>query len=152
MNLMGRGRFLVLGLAAALAVGLGAGCSSTKLEPGGAYAPVDISGNAIVKPDPAFYIVDAAYAVAYATVDGVFKFEADNRLFLWQVSPDFKHALDKLRPEALKVRDDYARCRLAYKANPVPANLTQLQAALAKVQQVTATAAALLPTVTTKQN
>jgi len=126
------------------------GCSSTKLESGGAYAPVDVSGNAIVKPDPAFYVIDAAYAVAYATVDGVFKFEQDNRLFLWQVSPNFKQALDKIRPEAVKVRDDYARCRLAYKANPVPANLTQLQTALARVQQLTATAAALLPTATTK--
>ena len=40
---------------------------------------------------------------------------------------------------------EYAKARAAYIANPVPANLTTLEAVLAKVQQLMETASAALP-------
>lgn len=121
------------------------GCSSTKLESGGAYAPVDAQGNAIIKPDFQFFVADAAFKLAYNTVDAGFKFEQDNRLFLWQLTPNIKHTMDQVRPQAVKARDDYARARAAYMAVPTPAGLTQLQNILGQMQQIASAVQAVLP-------
>ena len=122
-------------LVAALAI---YGCGKT-LEPGGAYAPPN------VKPDMTFYVIDAGFDLAYSTVDAAFKFEKDNRLMLWQLSKNIKTTLDKVRPEALMIRNEYAKARTAYEANPTPDGLTGLQVVLKKMQQLAATANALLP-------
>jgi len=117
-----------------------ADCQSARLESGGAYAPVG------QVPDMQFYQVDAAYDLAYAAIDGAFTFERDNRLVLWGVSPQIKHTLDSIRPQAVQANIEYHRARAAYMANPVPANLGLLQQILAKVEQLMATAHAALAT------
>lgn len=114
------------------------GCKAT-LEEGGAYAPV---GQA---PDKAFYAVDAAYDLAYGAMDGAFKFEQQNRQLLWQISPEIKHALDKVRPQALVVARQYTAARKAYLANPTPSGLSTLQTTLSRLQQLSAAATAALP-------
>jgi hypothetical protein len=121
-----------------------AGCKGT-LEQGGAYAPIGTNGVVTIAPDYAFYVVDSGFDLAYSTVDGAFKFEADNRMLLWSISPNIKHTLDQLRPQAVTIRNEYAAARAAYMANPTPAGLTTLQAALAKAQQIAAAAMAVLP-------
>jgi hypothetical protein len=148
---------LVPGLAAVgLAIGLvlaGNGCSTQKLELGGAYAPAITNATtgevtAVMQPDLAFYTVDAAFGLAYSGIDFVFGFERQNRAWLWRISPEIKHGLDRVRPEAVRVRDDYSRARAVYATNAVPANLTVLEQLLAKAQQVNATVTALLPAMT----
>ncbi len=118
------------------------GCSSTKLEPGGAYAPVDVAGAYAIQPDLQFYQVDAAYKVAYTTVDTLFQFEKANREMLWRLSPNIKKTLDQIRPDAWKANVAYHEARKVYMANPVPTNLTQLQGILQKMQQISASAQA----------
>lgn len=136
----------VLLLASALAF---SGCGHATLEQGGAYAPATTNAagvvTATVAPDYAFFIADSAFDLAVSALDATFTFERVNRAMLWQISPQIKHGLDQVRPEAVALKVDYARARAVYIANPVPANLTTLQAALAKAQQLSATAAALLP-------
>lgn len=139
------------GSVALVAFGVGlmlvvAGCGTTRLETGGAYAPVDPAGNATVQPDFAFYATDAAFDLAYSSLDGAFKFEADNRALLWKLTPSIKHGLDQVRPQASDVAIKYALARRVYLLNPVPANLAPLQGLLAKAQQLGATALAVLPT------
>lgn len=135
---------LILAVTTALVFLSVPGCA-TRLESGGAYAPVDVGGNATVQPDFAFYACDAAFDLAYSTLDGAFKFESDNRALLWKVTPSIKHGLDQVRPQATEVAIKYAIARKVYMANPVPSNLTALQALLAKAQQLSATALAVLP-------
>jgi len=115
------------------------------LAPGGAYAPVDANGNPIQAPDMVFYNIDAAYDLAYSTVDAAFRFERDNRTLLWKVSPQIKHTLDSIRPQAVSANADYLRARAAYMANPTPAGLTALQTVLSKISQLATAAAAALP-------
>jgi len=119
------------------------GCKST-LAIGGAYAP-GTNGISTTQPDLAFYLTDSSYDVAYAALEAAFKFERDNRPALWSLSPIIKQTLDKIRPTALQASNEYLLARAAYMANPVPANLSGLQTALAKMQQLTATAIAILP-------
>src|SRR5678815_4577228 len=121
------------------------GCASGKLAPGGAYHPTDTNGVAISAPDAAFFAVDSSYRIAYNTVDTVFLFENDNRAMLWALSPTIKHTLDNIRPQAVAANVEYHKARDAYIANPVPANLDLLKQVLAKMQQLTATATAVLP-------
>lgn len=134
-------RFVRLLLLAALAY-CGAlalsGCKAS-LQSGGAYAP---AGQA---PDLAFYVADAAYQVAYQTVDAAFTFEHNNRAFLWGVSPNIKKTLDGIRPDAVKANGDYLHARAVYLANPTPAGLSGVQAILVKIQQLATTAASVLP-------
>lgn len=125
-------------LAGMLAIGAFAGCKAT-LEPGGAYAPVG------QKADMTFYAIDAAFNLAYAAVDGAFKFERDNRKALWAISPKIKRDLDYIRPDAAKVVVRYMAARKAYLANPVPDNLTELQNVLALAQRISAAAVAAVP-------
>lgn len=130
---------LLLSAALILPGVFGTGCGSTRLEQGGAYAPTNQVG------DLQFYQADALYDVTYFTLDAVFKFEADNRAGLWKISPDIKHTLDKIRPTAWQVNVEYLKAREAYKANPVPANLAPMQTAIGKLQQLLATANAVIP-------
>lgn len=116
-----------------------ASCNTARLEPGGAYAPVG------QVPDLAFYQVDAAYDLAYSTIDGVFNFERRNRAALWKISPEIKHTVDKVRPEAWKLNQDYHKARAVYLQNTVPSNLSTLQTILGKMQQLAATATAVVP-------
>lgn len=138
-------RYLLLGLAVLGVLCMAASCKQARLEPGGAYAPVDANGAATVQPDLAFYQADAAFDLAYSTVDAAFKFENDNRVLLWKVSPQIKHTLDQIRPQASSVVLEWAKARQTYLANPVPANLTPLQAILAKIQQLAVTAQSVIP-------
>lgn len=114
------------------------GCKST-LETGGAYAP---AGQA---PDRAFFVADASYDLAYGAMDGAFKFEKQNRQLLWQISPEIKHSLDKVRPQALLVAREYSNARQAYLLNPTPEGLTKVQTVLSRLQQISAAATAALP-------
>lgn len=128
---------------------MGATCNK-RLEPGGAYAPLPVTDpvTGVVTAqvaDMPFYTVDAGFAMAYATLDGVFKWERDNRMALWSVSPNIKHTLDQLRPRASAVVVEYVQARAAYKKLPVPANLTVMQQVLAKMQQLLAAANAVVP-------
>lgn len=129
---------LLIAICLALAVVFAPGCGKT-LEPGGAYAPAG------QQPDKAFYVSDAAYQVGYKLIDAAFNFERDNRAYLWNVSPNIKHTLDQIRPQAVAANAEYLNARAVYMKYPVPANLSTLQTALAKIQQLATTAQSLLP-------
>lgn len=126
-------------LTAALFLWTGATCNNARLETGGAYAPVG------QQADIAFYSTDAAYDLAYTAIDTIFTFERNNRDALWKISPDIKHTLDGLRPQAWEVNKQYHVAREAYKKVPVPDNLTVLQQVLAKMQKLLAAANAVVP-------
>lgn len=131
------------------------GCATHRLAPGGAYAPgaftnavssTGVTTTVFVaesRPDFAFFAVDSAYDLTYSTLDGVFKFERDNRELLWKVSPSIKHTLDKIRVQAVSVNAQYLSARTAYIANPIPANLGILQQTLALLDQLAKTAQAV---------
>jgi hypothetical protein len=120
----------------------------TTLEPGGAYAPL-VGTN--VQSDVTFYAIESAFEVAYKSIDFVFKFEFDNRDLLFKVSPEIKRSLDAIRPKAVQIRDDYMLARIVYRANSTPANLDALQQVLQKLQQLLATAEAIMKTKGTAQ-
>jgi hypothetical protein len=122
-----------------LPLGMLVGCGKTTLEPGGAYAQIN------QQPDKPFLIVDGAFDLAYTAVDATFKWEQDNRAKLWKLSPDIKHTLDKIRPDALKAKNQYLAARAVYKKNPTPAGLSDLQLILATVQKISASASAVIP-------
>ena len=132
-------------LSLALIITVLTGCATAKLEPGGAYAPTDAAGTPLQQPDYKFYVIDAAFKVAYATCDAAFNFEKDNELLLWKLSPNIKGELDKIRPVAVLALNKYSAARSAYKVNPVAANLSQLETILAEIQRLAATATAVLP-------
>lgn len=139
---------IVLCLATVALLLLSPGCASSnaRLEPGGAYAPVTGTGtNAVANPDYSFFVVDSAYNLAYSTIDAAFKFEHDNRQYLWGLSPQIKKTLDSIRPQAAAADSEYLTGRAAYLANPTPAGLSGLQAILAKVQQYASAISAALP-------
>ena len=127
---------------------IGATCKEARLEPGGAYAPIvtnAATGVVSTNSDLAFYQIEASYAAAYAAIDGLFKFEADNEKALWAISPNIKLTLDKIRPDAWEANKSYHKARKAYLAVPVPANLTVLQQVLARMNQLLAAATAVMP-------
>lgn len=115
-----------------------AGCAH-KLETGGPYAPVG------QQPDPAFFVTDSAFCLAYGAMDGAFKFERENEAALWKISPKVKTALDKLRPQAWDWSTRYAKARAVYLANPTPEGLSPLNLALAEIQKLSASAIAAMP-------
>lgn len=120
------------------------GCKAT-LQPGGSYAPLDTNGVAVVQPDLQFYQVDAAYDLAYSAIDAAFKFERDNRNYLWQISPQIKKTLDSIRPQAVTANLEYLTGRAKYMSNAPSVGLTELQSILAKIQQLATAATAALP-------
>lgn len=138
-------------------VPLGMGCAG-KLAPGGDYSPgtTSLSTNAstgvittnftaTAAPDFAFFTADASFDLTYSAIDAIFNFERDNRNLLWSISPDIKHTLDKLRPQAVQIRNDYIAARIAYEANPIPANLTTLQDVLSRIKATLAAVQAAIP-------
>ncbi len=129
------------------------GCHTTKLASGGAYAPT-IAGttNAASNPDLGLYFADAAYKLAFDAVDGVFKFELANRAQLQKVSPAIKTNLDKIRPTAWQIERRWALARAAYRANPTPAGLSQLQTILSEISRLVPVAQSQLSLATTNNN
>jgi hypothetical protein len=115
------------------------GCHKATLQPGGAYAPAG------QQADLAFYYVDSAFELSYSIVDTAFKMERDNRDAFYAISPEIKHTLDLIRPQATKIIQQYSAARAAYVAHPTPTGLSDLQLALATVQKLAATAAAAIP-------
>lgn len=106
------------------------GCKTPTLEKGGAYD----TGNKL--PDLAFYAADSAYDFAFSAIQGAFKYERDNRLALWKISPQIKHTLDGIRPTVWDINVRWAKARRAFLANPLPENLTALQTILAEIQRL----------------
>ena len=125
------------------------GCKSGKLELGGSYRPstTNAAGQVVdaAAPDYGFFVVDLAFSTAYSAVDAAFTFEKNNRNLLWRVSPEIKHTLDKIRPAAWNVVQRYARARQIYLRKPTPADLSILQALLANIEKLAASAQAALP-------
>ena len=121
-------------------------CKSVNLAPGGAYAPTNTT-TLVSTPDVKLFTADASFRLAYTLLDNAFAFEQTNRLMLWNISPDIKHGLDKVRPEAQKAVLAYANGRAAYLAAPSPAGLTGLQNIITTVQQMGATVTAILSSV-----
>jgi len=115
------------------------GCKSSRLETGGAYAPTEETS------DPAFYAVDSAYALAFASVNAAFEIERNNRLFLWNLSPEIKHTLDRIRPKAVEADKDYIQLREDYKKLPSGNKLDALRLILAKVQEFATESQGALP-------
>lgn len=149
--------------AAALIVGalflgfVATGCDG-RLANGGAYAPgtnqitVDsTSGNTATNfvptqaPDYPFAQTEVAFDFAYSAVDTVFNIERDNRQLFWGISPSIKHTLDKLRPQAVAIRNDYIKARIVYQSNPIPANLSALDNALARIKALIPAVEAAIP-------
>jgi hypothetical protein len=126
-------------ISALLIAGMEAGCT-TQLENGGAYAPGTNSASGVFvptqAPDPALYVADASYRLAYDAIDGVLKFERDNRAEVAKLSPKVKPALDAIRPTVKDIDHRWALARAAYKVNPIPANLSTLQNVLAEIQRL----------------
>lgn len=131
-----QGRKFMYGLAALalLAFGLTA-CKTPKLEAGGAYAPTNSVGVVVVN-DVGLALADASYKFSYETALAVFRFERENRLDIWKLSPAVKTELDKLRPKVVDIDRRWAAARHAYKANPTPAGLTTLQTILSEIQRL----------------
>lgn len=125
------------------------GCHRGTLEPGGAYAPVTTNEDGTITPtsapDPEFFHVDMAWDLIESAVNTAFEYERNNRALLWQVSPEIKHTLDRIRPEAVEVRKTYYTARKAYKASPTPAGLTTLGTLLGRLQQVSEAVTAVVP-------
>lgn len=128
---------LLIALTAALSLTALTACK-TNLAPGGAYNPSVTNSAGVVTstPDIALYNADAAFKTAYDSLNLVFETEYKNRDYFWKLSPDIKHTLDKIRPEAQAAVNDYAAARTAYKANPPVVGLTGVNAVLAKIQQL----------------
>jgi xanthosine utilization system XapX-like protein len=126
------------------------GCS-TKLESGGVYAPVTTNSSGVVttNADMAFYAVEKTFWTTYQVLDAAFAAERDNRALYWSISPDIKHSLDKLRPQAWDVVTRYIAARRAYEAAPSTGNLTTLQGILDEVTKLSVSASAALAPVTT---
>ena len=144
----GVGLLVALGVASLLFTG----CHAPQLEPGGAYAPAIVSTNAagavtvspVTAPETALFIADASYRLAYDAVDGVLKFEYQNRAELAAKFPKLKPALDKLRPQIWRIEQRWALARRAYKASPSPAGLSQIQTILSEITRLVPVAQAEL--------
>jgi hypothetical protein len=114
-------------------------CGGCKhLETGGAYAPVG------QQADMTLYTADAAFKMAYATLDAVFLFEKNNRQMLWDINPNIKQQVDNMRTIATQYIKDWAVARSTYCNNPIEPNLKGLQAVLAKIQQLSQVASVVI--------
>jgi hypothetical protein len=124
-------------------------CNKATLQSGGPYTTsttVLVGTNLITTTtqDLGLYNADSAFVLAYKTVDMIFTVEFNNRAYFWSISPSIKHAVDAVRVQAVKVRDDYISARAAYLANPTPLGLVGVQTAVAKIQQLVFAAQAAL--------
>ncbi len=123
------------------AIPLFTACKTPKLEAGGAYTSSitnTVGTNLVVtsQSDLGLYAADASFDLAYTTINSVFLIERNNRMYFWQLSPQIKHTVDKIRPIAQQIVNDYAAARTAYLEHPTPAGLSGIQAILAKLQQL----------------
>jgi hypothetical protein len=113
-------------------------CKTPHLEAGGSYAPTNAQGQVIYN-DVGLALADASYKYAYNQIFDVMKFERENRKTIYAISPtgelNFKHALDRLRPMVVEIDKRWAFARRAYRLNPTPAGLNDLQTALAEIQR-----------------
>lgn len=117
---------------------LALGCAETRLATGGAYSQSEVS-----KAQPELFALDASFDVAYAALDTVFKYEKQNRIALWRISPNIKRGLDKLRKESNIVATDYAIARTVYLTNQVE-GLSGMQSSLNKLQAAGASAVVVI--------
>lgn len=125
------------------------GCGHATLEQGGAYAPLPVTNidGTVTQQGSAYelFVIDQSFQLAHTAVATVFQFERDNRALLWQVSPEIKHSLDRIRPQVVDAETRFAVGRKAYIAAPVPQNLTTLQGILTELQRLSLTAQAVVP-------
>lgn len=135
-------RLTLAGAALCAGLFLLSACNTPKLESGGAYAPTNSLGQASAVPDLAFLEVDQAYDIAHAIIQGILKFELDNRQFLWNLSPEVKHSLDAIRPDIVAAERQYDVARKSYKANPTPDGLGALNTILAQARRLAISAQA----------
>jgi len=142
-----RGSLAIVG---GLGLALALGCSSARLESGGAYAPAVTAAatngvGQVAAPDIEFYNVDALYQFAWHAANAAFDFEYQNRMALFSISPEVKRELDKIRPLAVKANREYLAARTGYLQNPTPAGLDTLGTLEAKLMQISQAAGALMP-------
>lgn len=128
-------QFPLAALLLAMFVFAGATCRQGRLEPGGVYAPTNDLGQ-VVYADTGLALADASFKLAYETVTAVLKFERDNRVTIWALSPEIKKSLDKVRAEGVLIERRWYEARALYKKNPTPAGLTTLQTILAEIQRL----------------
>jgi hypothetical protein len=145
------GALIICAGLSALLVGCG---GSARLQLGGAYAPAtfqtvtndagNVSTNTFISQQPDFvlYAADATFDFAYSSMEAAFKIERDNRLFLWKISPDIKHSLDSIRPQASLAVKAYTSARADYIAHPTPANAAAMQSFLSEVSRLASAASA----------
>jgi len=129
----------VLVCAALLPVLVGCASGNARLETGGAYARTN---NA---PDYAFYALEVSYDLALSAFKTASRLEIDNRQLFWSVSPEIKHTLDAIRPQALAAARAYSKARAIYVSNPTPSGLSGLQTLLGQFQNLATAAVASLP-------
>lgn len=103
-----------------------------RVEAGGAYHAGDVVQGEL-------YALDASFDLAYSGLDGIFKHEQANRQVLWNINPNIKRSLDKIRREAGIAKRDYAVAREAYLKQPA-IGLGELNAALGKLNAANAAA------------
>lgn len=131
----------LLFLLAAIGLGLSGCVTGARLEAGGPYAASPTQAAM-----PELFVLDSSFDLAYTALDVVFKYEKSNRAALWQISPDIKHSIDKLRLEAQRVVLDYSLARTAYLASPEPELLDSLSIAVSKLQALNSAALAVIST------
>jgi hypothetical protein len=115
-----------------------AGCAplNERVEAGGAYRVGDVIHGEL-------YALDASFDLAYSGLDGIFKHEQANRKALWDINPNIKRRLDKIRVEAQVAKKDYAMARAAYLAQPA-IGPGELNAAVHKLNAANAAALAVV--------
>jgi hypothetical protein len=64
---------------------------------------------------------------------------------LWNISPEIKRGLDRLRPDVNAMILEYGKARTVYLANPTPANLDSVQFYLAGIKRLATAIEALIP-------
>lgn len=126
------------------------GCQH-RLEPGGAYAPAVTNAAGVIiptaAPDLTLFTLDASYDLAYTATLTACRIEKQNRLFLQSIAPGLKREMDKVRAATWQIDQDWAKARAAYLSQPVAANLSAIQRALAEMQRWNAVATSLLPSI-----
>lgn len=123
-----------IGLALAVSVIL-PGCKTPTLEPGGLYNPTNAIGQVLYN-NTGFALADTTYRLTYETALAVFAYERNNRKVIWDLSPQVKKSLDRIRPTVVDIDHRWAMARKAYRANPTPAGLSTLQSILDEIQKL----------------
>jgi hypothetical protein len=127
------------------------GCTPS-LVPGGDYNPAftNAAGAVTSAPDYALFASDKAFELAYVMLDSAFKMERENRVALWNLSPQIKKSMDELRVKAVRIKQEWATARKAYLSSPAPESLSTLQGVLAEIQRLSAAASTVITPTQTK--